>query len=144
MISRLVCLPLLWTLTASIACSGVDVPSDLSNGFSVKRDGFSFENFGGTFNDSRVSTDTIVRMFGKEAACVDARTACVLKPGAAAWARSVNEAMDAGRCEGMAVTSQLFFMGVLKPQDCRMYELQLATTAPNRCANLGTTSSACR
>jgi hypothetical protein len=113
-------IPSTWLAVGALAlavpsCSSV--PDSASTGFDVQKHGFSFENYGGESSYSSFGKAELLRMFGQQAVCVGGTLPCNLKPGALAWAKSVNQAMDAGRCEGFAVLSQLFFTGALKPSD---------------------------
>jgi hypothetical protein len=103
----------------AVACSSTEapVPDSASTGFDVKRDGFSFENYGGSSTFSFFGTPELLRMFGEQAVCVGGTIPCNVKPGALAWAKSVNESIEAGRCEGFAVLSALLFSGTLKASD---------------------------
>ncbi len=103
------------------ACSDssdeISVPDSATTGFDVTKDGFSFENYGGTSSFSSFGGAELIRLFGQEAVCVGGKLPCNVKPGALAWAKSVNESMGAGRCEGFAVLSELFRSGALRPSD---------------------------
>lgn len=94
---------------------GVKVLADIQ--FRPERDGFKFQNTGGEYPKSKPILDEniVVRMFGPEA-CVGGDTKdCTLTLPAMEWAHSVNRAMNAGQCEGMAVSSLTFFKGIDKP-----------------------------
>lgn len=94
---------------------GVKVLADIQ--FRPERDGFKFQNTGGEYPKTKPVLDenVVVRMFGKEA-CVDGDTKdCTLTLPALEWAHSVNRAMNAGQCEGMAVSSLTFYKGIDKP-----------------------------
>jgi hypothetical protein len=119
---------------ATGACSkaAIDVPDEVSTGFDVQKDGFSFENYGGVSSYSSFGTDELIRMFGQQAVCIGGTLPCTAKPGAFAWARSVDQAMNSGRCEGFAVLSQLFFTRALKPADFgadTTFDLQVGANA---------------
>lgn len=94
---------------------GVKTLADIN--FRPERDGFSFQNTGGDYPRTKpiLTENIVVRMFGADA-CVDGDTKdCTLTLPAQEWAHSVNRAMNAGQCEGMAVTSLTFFTGTDKP-----------------------------
>ena len=86
----------------------------LTTGFDPQRDGFGFENYG--FADvTNLTAADLQRLFGDEV-CVSVEPTCTLIPPARIWMEALNTAMDVGHCEGMAVLSQHFYFGVLKPQ----------------------------
>ncbi|MFM8351361.1 MAG: hypothetical protein ACKN9D_09860, partial [Actinomycetales bacterium] len=71
------------------------------NGFDPSADEFNFPNWGdpGSLDDL-----SLAALFGRQAVCAKTLAdGCVLLPAAHAWMDQVNEAMTAGRCEGMAV-----------------------------------------
>jgi hypothetical protein len=73
------------------------------NGFEPQVDVFAFENFGGT---GTLDATGMVALFGPESVCAEgAGEGCTLFPAARAWLEQVNQAMSAGRCEGMAVVA---------------------------------------
>ncbi len=59
-----------------------------------------------------MTPDLAVRMFGATAVCADTQSPCTLTPAANLWINNVNASMDGGRCEGFAVLSGVFFLGL--------------------------------
>jgi len=96
----------------SVDCSGVPRPGTAidpqavacaDNGFEPANDEFSFPNWGDT---GALDATAMVAMFGPDAVCAQqGPDGCVLFPAAHSWLTQVNEAMEGGRCEGMAVLS---------------------------------------
>lgn len=80
-----------------------DVLAD--SGFDVNRDAFSFENYGNESGVANLSAKSMRRMFGDEVCSRISNEKCVLTPPARAWMKEINDAMDGGHCEGMAVLS---------------------------------------
>lgn len=89
------------------ASQSSDVLAD--SGFAVNRDGFSFENYGNESGATNLSAATMRRLFGDEVCSRISNEKCVLTPPARAWMKQINEAMDGGHCEGMAVLSLHMF-----------------------------------
>jgi len=89
----------------------------VDTGFRPNKHGFAFENSGGNFprTPGIVDTNTVVKMFGKDACVGGATQKCKLTPPAAEWAAMVNRAMNGGRCEGMAVAALTMFQQIDKP-----------------------------
>ena len=85
-----------------------DAATVAANGFTSQRDGYSFPNYGNAKDPVDLTTDDVVRLFGR-GVCVNAKGACVLTPEAEAWMEAENYAMSDGHCYGMATSSQLFF-----------------------------------
>lgn len=84
-------------------------------GFRAKSDGFSFENYG---NEDRVVNLTEVemrRLFGDEVCASQAKGRCFLTPAAREWMTELNDSMDGGHCEGLAVLSLLFYAKKASP-----------------------------
>lgn len=88
--------------------------SALTTGFDPRRDGFGFENYGAADVTNLTAAD-VHRLFGDEV-CASIDPTCTLIPPARIWMETLNTAMANGHCEGMAVLSQYFYFGVLKPQ----------------------------
>ena len=88
----------------------------LSSGFVVGRHGFSFANFRTEYPKAVLTGDLLQRMFGASNVCTGPTAPCTLTPGSATWLNSVNMAMQSGHCEGMAVLSQLMFLGRIDPK----------------------------
>jgi hypothetical protein len=126
-IHRLISIVLVWQLlvactTPTTQTSAVDgaqstaVPGQIivSSGFDPKKDGFSFQNYGEADVTNLTNAD-MQRMFG-DVVCASTQPDCTLIPAAQIWMEEINRAMRTGHCEGMAVLSQYFYYGVLKPQ----------------------------
>ena len=126
-IHRLICIVLVWQLlvactTPTTQISSIDgtkstaVPGQIivSSGFDPKKDGFSFQNYGEADVTNLTNAD-MQRMFG-DAVCASTQPDCTLIPAAQVWMEEINRAMSTGHCEGMAVLSQYFYYGVIKPQ----------------------------
>ena len=114
-------------LAALAACSdspagdaGSDAPASSTaspgRGFDVAVHGFRFENFGDDVKAVGLTTTELVRLFGDAACTRGAGGTCTLSPPARAWMREMNQSMDGGRCEGMAVLSLLMFEGRVDPR----------------------------
>ena len=99
------------------------------NGFDPNADEFSFPNWGDPGSLDDVS---LAALFGRRAVCAkNLPEGCILLPGAQAWMDQVNEAMTAGRCEGMAVLAGRLQDGgapVMKLQPGAQSTVQLAQT----------------
>jgi len=74
-------------------------------------DAFAFPNFGGRGRGAALNPDLLERLHGKADVCEPASTECRLTPLAKEYMRSVNEAMEGGRCEGFAILSGLMATG---------------------------------
>jgi hypothetical protein len=79
------------------------------SGFDVNRDGFSFENYGNEPGIRNLKTADMQRMFGNDVCSRVKNDVCTLSPAARQWMREINNAMDGGHCEGMAVLSVHLF-----------------------------------
>jgi hypothetical protein len=102
------------------ACTSDDgnvapIPAKADSGFSLATNAFGFENFADGYAESRITTASMVRMFGTDGVCAAKSTPCMLLPAASAWMNRVNASMAGGRCEGFAVLSSLFYLGALDP-----------------------------
>jgi len=81
-------------------------------------DGFSFENWGGPVAEDAVTLNTAAELFGVEAVCAEVQDdICTPLPAAVQWIESMNESIEGGRCEGMAVVSQRFAVGLNTPDE---------------------------
>lgn len=99
------------TSESGVAPSGAYV-SDL--GFRPETHGFAFPNYGGE-GETNLTPNDARRMFGDQVcAQIDGDT-CLLTPPATQWLEQINSSMNGGHCEGMAVLSNLFYTGQLKP-----------------------------
>jgi len=99
------------------ACGGggggtsVSVPvakgENAATGLNPNPDGFAFPNFGASSSTEIFNEEDLVVMFGATPEVCEGGVAepCVPTAEAAAWARMVNQAREAGHCEGFAVLS---------------------------------------
>jgi hypothetical protein len=80
-------------------------------GFRPNKHGYSFVNKGGRYPSTPplVTSNVMVKMFGKDACVAGNVKNCKLTPPASEWAGMINRAMNGGQCEGMAVSSLTFF-----------------------------------
>ena len=101
------------TIGGTPSPAGSEQPS-VNSGFDPKQDGFSFQNYGEADVTNLTNAD-MLRMFG-DVVCSNTQPDCALIPAAQIWMEEINRAMQTGHCEGMAVLSQYFYYGVLKPQ----------------------------
>ncbi len=90
---------------------------DAAAAFDVKRDGFSFENYGNQRGIQGLTSTEMKRMFGEKVCASISGDKCTLKPAAKSWMQQANAAMSGGHCEGMAVLSQLFYYGQEQPDE---------------------------
>lgn len=84
------------------------------SGFRPDTDGFAFENYGDEYGSVGLTEVEMQRLFGNQVCSGDAD--CTLLPNARRWMEENNKEMTGGHCEGMAVLSLLFFLGILEPQ----------------------------
>lgn len=83
------------------------------NGFDPLADEFGFANWG---ERGALDASALVAMFGPDAVCAErGEGTCTLYPGAQAWVDQVNDALNGGHCEGMAVLSTRIDTGVDEP-----------------------------
>lgn len=95
-------------------CTGRSEDECVYAGFDPTVDGFSFANWGGP---GSIDAAGLMALFGPDAVCAEVTdSGCVLYPAAQSWMDQVNEAMNGGHCEGMAVVAQLIYDGYLVPQ----------------------------
>lgn len=100
-----------------------------SSGFDVARDGFSFQNYGNEPGIRNLKTNDMRRMFGDVVCSRVKNDVCTLSPAARQWMRQINNAMDGGHCEGMAVLSEHLYydlvdlrtFGVTQTADLDLY-----------------------
>ncbi|MFC1642326.1 hypothetical protein ACFL5O_06515 [Myxococcota bacterium] len=95
------------------------LPSEArSTGYRLTEDSFSFPNFSGQNANSSLTANSVARMFGEEAVCASVEGGnCRPSLLAGTWLTRINQSMAGGRCEGFAVLSGLFFLGVMDPAD---------------------------
>jgi hypothetical protein len=89
-------------------------PAAVTSGFDPAVDAFSFANYGDDLDATDLTPAEMQRMFG-DGVCANLVGGCTLSPPARHWMENVNSYMAAGRCEGMAVLSSLFYFGYLEP-----------------------------
>ena len=99
-----------------------DLPTDglicADSGLRPVTDGFSFENWGGPVAEDAVTLNTVAELFGVEAVCSELQEdMCTPVPAAEQWIEAMNESIEGGRCEGMAVLSQRFAVGLNTPSE---------------------------
>lgn len=99
---------------------------DVDTHFRPITDGFSFRNYRNLacYDDACSATYPVVNLTGNEirrlfgdAVCrtIDGYNHCELYTVAQRWLSRLNQAMDYGHCEGMAVLSSLMYRGVISP-----------------------------
>jgi hypothetical protein len=91
--------------------------AEIANGFDPTVDGFSFENYGNDIAASNLTSAEMQRMFGDSVCANLANGECTLTPPAEKWMTQINDYMDGGHCEGMAVLSALMYYNQVKPAD---------------------------
>ncbi len=99
------------TVESGVAPSGA-YASDL--GFRPETHGFAFPNYGPDVETNLKSND-LRRMFGDQVCAQINGDTCLLTPPATQWLEQINNSMNGGHCEGMAVLSNLFYTGQLNP-----------------------------
>ena len=101
------------------------------NGFRPDADGFAFENYGDEYGSVGLTEVEMQRLFGKQVCSGDAD--CTLLPNARRWMEENNKEMTGGHCEGMAVLSLLFFLGIQNPEKfgaATTHELSIVENEP--------------
>ena len=112
---------------------------DIDTGFRPNINGFSFENYGNygcsdsycnqTFSIENLTSVEMRRMFGDQVCRkLNIDGSCELLKVAESWMDEVNESMENGHCEGMAVLSSLFYAGMKNPitfGDSSVHDLNL-------------------
>lgn len=93
------------------SASSPSASSSVDSGFRPEVDGFSFENYGNDTGISNLNTEDLMRLFGERVLASREGGEMVLTPPAAKWLEEVNQAMNNGHCEGMAVLCLLFYTG---------------------------------
>ena len=120
----LICLQGVFLLSSGPAAAA---DYDIDTDFRPVRDGFSFENYGNeickdescdqTEISINLSASEMRRMFGSQVCRkILPGDECLLYKEAETWMNNVNQEMDQGHCEGMAVLSSLFYADVLNPK----------------------------
>jgi len=99
-----------------------DLPTEglicADSGMRPVTDGFSFENWGGPVAEDAVTLNTAAELFGVDAVCAEIQDdLCTPLPAAEQWIELMNESIEGGRCEGMAVVSQRIAVGLNTPDE---------------------------
>lgn len=102
-------------LILAVGCTSL--PDAVESDFDFRKDAFTFPNFGTESNASEMNGALAVRMFGREAVCVTGSEPCQIRDEAAAWIDEVNQTLEYGHSEGMAVTALLMSIGTVAPTD---------------------------
>ena len=105
--------------------------SDL--GFRPEVNGFGFPNYGGDAGAINLVPNDVQRMFGDQACVTIQDGQCILTPPGEQWLQQINGAMNGGHCEGMAVLSNLFYIGQVDPKNfgaASVPALQIAGNEP--------------
>lgn len=102
------------TDTVALANGGVPAAGAADSGFRPESDGFSFENYGDEADAVNLTAVEMQRMFGDQV-CANQANGCTLTPPARQWMEQMNEGMDGGHCEGMAVLSSLMYYDKIEP-----------------------------
>ena len=91
----------------------------IDNGFRLRRDDFSFANWGRSSKaDDNVTTQTLIDLFGYDTVCIPgSETECIMRPSAVQLLDLWNTALTGGRCEGLAALSTRFFMTLDDPEN---------------------------
>lgn len=85
------------------------------SGFRPEEHGFNFWNYGNEYGS--LTPAELQRMFGNSVCASMASGDCILTPPANQWMEQMNEYMDGGHCEGMAVLSSLMYYDQVSPQN---------------------------
>ncbi len=110
------CLALWMTANVTGCTCAPPVPEQLVSDFDFTTGALSFSNFDDTDVAGRLSSESMARMFGAAAVCVDAKAApCELTPFAQRFVEDVNRTLHSGHSEGMAVVALLFHLQKLDP-----------------------------
>ena len=97
------------------AASAVPTDGTADSGFRPQTDGFSFENYGNDSVAYNLTAAELQRMFGDEVCAYIDGSECTLTPPAKQWMTEINNYMDGGHCEGMAVLSTLMYYDYSDP-----------------------------
>lgn len=87
-------------------------PVEISIGFDVERDGFSFSNWAGVSRSDHLSFQSVSRLLGRYGSCTitELRPECTLRSGLLLNREQLNDVLAAGRCEGMVVLAARLFL----------------------------------
>ncbi len=102
------------TDTVALVNGGAPAAGSADSGFRPESDGFSFENYGDEADAINLTAVEMQRMFGEQV-CANQTNGCTLTPPARQWMEQMNEGMDGGHCEGMAVLSSLMYYDKIEP-----------------------------
>ena len=97
------------------APAAVEPAGETDLGFRPETDGFGFENYGNETVSANLTPVEMQRMFGDQVCANLSGGECVLTPPAKQWMNEVNNYMDGGHCEGMAVLSLLMYINEVDP-----------------------------
>lgn len=89
------------------------VESNAHSGFEPTINGFNFYNYGDEYIS--LTAMELHRMFGDSVCASMNGNECILTPPAQQWMRQMNQYMDGGHCEGMAVLSTLMYYEQVDP-----------------------------
>lgn len=90
---------------------------DAKGDFTPTTKGFKFQNYGNENGIENLTPAEVERLFGP-AVCADREgDTCLLAPAPARWMQQLNDGMDGGHCEGMAVLSLMFELGKRDPKE---------------------------
>jgi hypothetical protein len=116
---------------------GKEGPILADTGFRPQKDGYRFQNQGGAYPRTPpvLTVQDVDKMFGDDVCASGSGTTCKLKPVASEWMSMVNQAMNEGQCEGMAVSSLAFYQKLYNPSSFAPHaksiqDLTHAETAP--------------
>ncbi|MBT3390143.1 MAG: hypothetical protein HN413_07000 [Chloroflexi bacterium] len=84
------------------------------SGFRPEDNGFSFENYGNDSVSANLTAAELQRMFGDMVCASLSGGECILTPPAQRWMTEINNYMDGGHCEGMAVLSMLMYDQIIE------------------------------
>jgi len=89
----------------------------VASGFEPEVNGFSFENYGNETGATNLTAVELQRMFGDGVCASLSGGDCILTPPAQQWMEQINNYLDGGHCEGMAVLSSLMYYDQVDPAD---------------------------
>ncbi len=101
----------------STSSESTTVSGEADSGFRPEDNGFNFENYGNDSVSANLTAAEMQRLFGDQVCASGSGEGCVLTPPAKQWMTEINNYMDGGHCEGMAVLSLLMYSGQVDPGD---------------------------
>lgn len=104
------------SLVGGCTC-GEPIPDALNSGLDFIQGTPTFANYADDVTDWQVTADEAVQLFGVDAVCVPGPSACQPTPLARAWLDDVNETLQHGHSEGLALLTLAFHLGNLTPRD---------------------------